>query len=281
MNGPERIAAAFARAAAEDRAALIVFLAAGDPDYHTTVELARTAVAAGADIIELGSPFSDPLADGPVIQSAYERALAGEATTAATLECAARVAAATGAPVVLMVALNCVLAYGTDRFCQDAAEAGVSGLLIPDLPVDDAASLRQEAHLAGLGTVFLTGPDTSIDRTRQIAAITTGFVYVMRHRGVTGAGAYPVDLRRRVAEARAAGPAPVAVGFGIASAADAASIAGVADGIIVGSALVDTAFRAGPGEAVGELVRALRRAMAPAGKLPQHQATGQQPGATA
>lgn len=243
-SGPERIAAAFDRANAEGRAALIAFLAAGDPDYETTVELARAAVEAGADIIELGAPFSDPLADGPVIQAAYTRALAAGATTSATLACAREVATATGAPVVLMVALNCVLAYGLERFCEDAAAAGVSGLLVPDLPVDDAGELRAVGAASGLGIVFLAGPDSGPTRVAAAAAGSTGFVYLMRRRGITGAGSGGIDLARRVADARAVGSAPVAVGFGVATAADAAEVAGLADGVIVGSALVEAASQA-------------------------------------
>jgi tryptophan synthase alpha chain len=284
VSGPDRIAAAFQRAAGERRAALTVFLAAGDPDYATTLELSRAAVTAGADVIELGSPFSDPLADGPVIQAAYTRALAGGASTARTIQCAASVVEATGAPVVLMVALNCVLAYGLDRYCREAAAAGVSGVLIPDLPVDDAAELRAAAAGEGVATVFLAGPDSPPERIAAAAAASTGFVYVMRRRGITGAGPGAVALRRRVEEARSATTAPVAVGFGIATPAHAAELADMADGVIVGSALVDAAQRAlaagpdasahrgpdlaaGSGGAdraarvVGERVRALRDAL--------------------
>lgn len=245
-TGVERLAATFARAADAGRPALTVFLAAGDPDPDTTVELARAAVEAGADIIELGSPFSDPLADGPVIAAAYTRALAAGATTAGTIACARAVAAQTDAPVVLMVALNCVLAYGMDRFCADAAAAGVSGLLVPDLLVDDAADLRAAAATAGLGTVFLVGPDSGPDRVTAAVAASTGFAYLLRRRGITGVadGAAGVDLRRRTEDARRAGPAPIAIGFGITTPEDAAEVAGVADGVIVGSVLVDAAHRA-------------------------------------
>jgi tryptophan synthase alpha chain len=246
MNGVERLSAAFARSAGESRSALTVFLAAGDPDYDTTVALARASAEAGADIIELGSPFSDPLADGPVIQAAYTRALAAGATTAGTLACARAVAETTDAPVVLMVALNCVLAYGTERYCAHAAAAGVAGLLVPDLLVEDADELRHAAAAAGLGTVFLVGPDSSAQRVAAAVAASTGFAYLIRRRGITGAaaGTRGVDLARRIRDARQAGTAPIAVGFGITTPDDAAEVAGIADGVIVGSVLVETASRA-------------------------------------
>jgi tryptophan synthase alpha chain len=263
-RGTDRIRAAFARATEEGRTALIVFLAAGDPDYETTLALARAAVAAGADLIELGSPFTDPLADGPVVQAAYTRALANGATTAATLDCARRVAAETGIPVVLMVGVNTVLARGFHRFCRDAADAGASGLLVPDLPVDDAEELSAAARATGLGTMFLVGPHSGPDRVAAAAGASTGFVYVLRRPGITGAGPGSLDLATRVRQARAAGPAPVAAGFGITGPGDVAELADVADGVIIGSALVQAAHEAGdPAEAaraVSERVAALRAA---------------------
>ena len=222
--------------------------------------------------MELGVPFSDPLADGPVIQAAYTRALAGGSTTAATLACAGRVAEETGAPVVLMVAYNCVLASGEDAFCRAAAEAGVSGLLVPDLPLEDADTLRSVAEAHGLGTVFLVAPDSGPERVAAAAAASTGFVYLVRRRGITGSGEGGVDLPRRVAAARAVGSVPVAVGFGISHPEDVAEVAGEADGVIVGSALVQAAYEAAAGAAspeegrqaaakvVGERVRALSAA---------------------
>jgi tryptophan synthase alpha chain len=267
VNGAERIVSAFRRAEEEGRTALVVFLAAGDPDQETTVELARAAVEAGADVLELGVPFSDPLADGPVIQAAYTRALAGGSTTAGVMDCAARIVRETEVPVVLMVGLNCVLARGYQGFCAAAAEAGASGILVPDLPVDDAGELREAAEQMGLGTIFLVGPDSGPERVAEAAAASTGFVYVMRLRGITGAGSGGVDLERRIKEARAAASAPVAVGFGISTPADAAEVAGVADGVIVGSALVDAAFRARDvardrEEGREEAVRAVRESVA-------------------
>ena len=266
MRGAERIAAAFSQAKEEDRTALVVFLAAGDPDPETTVELARAAVEAGADVLELGVPFSDPLADGPVIQAAYTRALAGGSTTGGVMACAARIVRETEVPVVLMVGLNCVLARGYQGFCAAATEAGVSGILVPDLPVDDAGKLREAAKQVGLGTIFLVGPDSGPERVAEAVAASTGFVYVMRLRGITGAGSGGVELERRIKEARAAGSVPVAVGFGISTPEDAAEVARVADGVIVGSALVDAAFQAraagrGTGEGMERAVREVKEAV--------------------
>lgn len=277
MSGAEHIRAAFARAADQGRSALLVYLAAGDPDHETTLALARACVEAGADVVELGVPFSDPLADGPVIQAAYTRALSHGSTTAATLACAREVARETGAPVVLMVAYNCVLATGEEAFCRAAADAGVSGILVPDLPLEDADTMRAAAAAHGLGTVFLVAPDSGPRRVAAAAAASTGFVYLVRRRGITGSGEGGVDLPRRVAEARRDGSVPVAVGFGIGTPADVAEVAAEADGVIVGSALVQAAFEAardapdeGSGRraaaaAVGERVRALFAASATRG----------------
>lgn len=244
MTGVERIAATFARCRAERRAALIPFLAAGDPDFATTFALARAAADAGADIIELGVPFSDPLADGPVIQAAYARALQGGASTRLALRCAAGVAEQTDRPVVLMVALNQVLSFGMDPFIEDAAGAGVAGVIVPDLPLEDADELRAVAARVGLATVFLAAPDTPAARLADIVRASTGFVYMVRRRGVTGIGLTEDDLPARVAAARATSTVPIAAGFGVTTAADAADVARVADGVIVGSALIRAAGEA-------------------------------------
>lgn len=242
--GPALLAQAFDRARRENRAALVVYLAAGDPTLAATVELARAAVEAGADVLELGIPFSDPLADGPVIQAAYSRALDGGTTVEGALGCAEEVVRATGAPVVLMTALNCVLARGTEAFCRRASQAGAAGILVPDLPVEEARELQEAAARHSLGTVFLAAPDSGPQRTALAAAASTGFLYLLRRRGITGAGGKGEELASRVAEVRRLTQVPVAVGFGIATPQDAAEVAQVADGVIVGSALVEAAHRA-------------------------------------
>ena len=239
------IATAFQRAQQRGSSALIAFLAAGDPDLETSAALARAVAAAGADLLELGIPFSDPLADGPIIQAAYTRALEGGVTVRRILEWLPQVAADPGLPVVLMTAWNPVLAYGPDAFCRDAASAGASGLLVPDLLPEDAGPLRESARAAGLDTIFLGAPDTTDERLAAAAGASTGFFYLISRRGVTGPqGGVGEGLESEVARARAHCDVPVAVGFGVSGADDARRVAEVADGVIVGSALVREATEA-------------------------------------
>lgn len=236
------LARAFRRARAEGRAALIAFLAAGDPDLATTQRLAEAVAAAGADILELGIPFSDPLADGPVIQAAYTRALAAGTTVRAVLHAVAAIVRTTGLPVVLMTAFNPILAYGLRAFCRDAAAAGAAGLLVPDLLPEDAADLIESARPHRIDTVFLAAPGGSDERLRAADRAATGFLYLLSRRGVTGpAGGLGHSLEAEVARARACCANRIAVGFGVTTAADTARVAAVADGVIVGTALVDAA----------------------------------------
>ncbi|HSH45236.1 MAG TPA: tryptophan synthase subunit alpha [Longimicrobiales bacterium] len=245
------VRAAFQTAAAEGRAALVPFIAAGDPDLDATVAVAQAAAEAGADVLEIGVPYSDPLADGPVIQAAYTRALAGGATLDGLFAAVARIAGAVTTPVVLMTSISPVLARGMDRFCQDAADAGAAGILVPDLLPEDAEPLRTAADSAGLETVFLTVPWADDDRARAAAEASTGFVYLVSRRGVTGEGGADQGgtdkagasgpsgaLERAVDRVRTFTNLPVAVGFGVATPEDAAEVAAVADGVIVGTTLV-------------------------------------------
>lgn len=260
---------AFARCRGEGRAALIAYLAAGDPDLETTVALAGALRDAEADVLELGIPFSDPLADGPIIQAAYTRALAGGVSVRRVLECLPRIAEQSGLPIVLMSALNPVLAYGPEAFCDDAAEAGASGMLVPDLLPEDGVSLRGAAAAAGLDTVYLGAPDTSDERLAVAARASRGFFYLISRHGVTGPqGGIGDRLREQVERARRCSGVPVAVGFGVSTANDAARVAEVADGVIVGSAFVSEAASARGREAAveavkrraEELMRGIRRA---------------------
>jgi tryptophan synthase alpha chain len=250
------IAEAFARCRAEGRAALIAYLAAGDPDLETTVALAWAVREGGADVLELGVPFSDPLADGPIIQAAYTRALAGGTSARKVVEWLPRVADESGLPIVLMTALNPVLAYGPEAFCSDAAAAGASGILVPDLLPEDGAGLRASAGAAGLDMVHLGAPDTPNERLAVAARASTGFFYLISRHGVTGPqGGIGGGLEEQVARARRFSNVPVAVGFGVTTAEDAERVAGVADGVIVGSALVREAVEANSGEAAVAAVR--------------------------
>lgn len=267
MSGVERVRGAFRAARADGRAALIPFLVAGDPDPATSARISLAAAAAGADLIELGLPFSDPLADGPVIQEGYARALAGGVTTRDALACAAAVAAGTDVPVIVMASLNLVLARKVTRFCDSAAAAGVAGLLVPDLPLEDATELRERCARHGIATVFMAAPDSGPERIRAAADAATGFLYLVRRRGVTGEGG-AAESARSLRVARVDGGPPVAVGFGVASPPDAAEAARDADGVIVGSALVRAAAEAcalhdgaAAASEVAARVRALRAAV--------------------
>lgn len=245
-TGASAIAQAFARSAAERRAALIPFLAAGDPTPDAFVEMAVAAASSGADLLEVGLPFADSLADGPTIQAAYGRALAAGMDTEGVLRCVDRITRRTTAPVVLMSAFNPVHVRGVSSFVARAADAGISGMLVPDLPLEDCDDLRDAAARAGLAVILLVAPDTTDERAARIARTATGFVYVVRRRGVTGAGGGTgVVTAGRIAALRAAGGPPVAVGFGIATPEEATRAGRHADGVIVGSALVDLAARAG------------------------------------
>ncbi|HUF13997.1 MAG TPA: tryptophan synthase subunit alpha [Longimicrobiales bacterium] len=258
--GVDAIAGAFARSSAERRAALVPFLAAGDPTSDAFVEIAVAAATAGADLLEVGLPFADSLADGPIIQAAYGRALAAGIDTDGVLRCVERIAARARTPIVLMTAYNPIHARGTLRFVDEAAAAGVSGLLVPDLPLEDSDALRDAAARAGLAVILLVAPDTPEERATRIARAATGFVYVVRRRGVTGAGGEEADTRRRIEALRESGALPVAVGFGIATPDDAARAGEHADGVIVGSALVEVAARA-EREASGSAADAVARAV--------------------
>lgn len=235
-----RIASAFERAAAAHRAALIAYVCAGDPSLEQTVRIVPKLAEAGADLVELGVPFSDPIADGPVIQAASLRALRGGTTVRGVLGAVRRIRERLAeTPLVLMTYLNPVLAYGADAFAADASAAGVDGVIVPDLPVDEAAALSATLATAGIDLVLLAAPTTSSDRLARIGRETRGFLYCVSVAGVTGARTgLPPELPKQLAEARACSTAPVAVGFGVSTPEHARSLAAHADGVIVGSALV-------------------------------------------
>lgn len=257
MTGPERIAAAFA--ASGKRAALMPYLMGGYPSAAAARDVAAAYVAGGADIVELGVPYSDPLADGPVIHAAGVQALAAGATLDAVLELGAELARTV--PVVLMCYVNVLLARGAEAFAQTLAGAEISGLIVPDLPVEEAVPVREALDAAGLALVPLVAPTTPEDRLAQIGAGARGFLYTVSVAGTTGERAEG-DAGELLARVRRSTAVPVALGFGIGTPQRAAQAAQAgADGVIVGSRLVRAA---GDGEDVEALVRDFARALTPA-----------------
>jgi tryptophan synthase alpha chain len=240
VSGRGPLAAAFAAARRDGRAAFVPFLMAGDPELETTGELAGALAAAGADVIELGVPFSDPIADGPVNQAAAERALAAGTRLAGILELVARIRRRVGAPIVLFSYFNPILRYGPARFAEHAAASGVDGVLCVDLPPEEAAAeLLPALRAHRLDPVFLLAPTSTRERVRAVARAGSGFVYYVSRTGVTGERAeLPAGLAGEVRALRRALDLPVAVGFGLATPEQVATVSQVADGAVVGSALV-------------------------------------------
>lgn len=235
-----RIARAFARCRAEKRAAFIPFLMAGDPDLESSGRLVEAAAAGGADLIELGVPFSDPIADGPVIQRAATRALAAGTTLAKVLELVARLRSRVEVPIVLFSYFNPILARGIGRFAEQAAASGVDGVLCVDLPPEEGAlDLVPSLLRQGIDTIFLLAPTSDRRRIERVAETSSGFVYYVSTTGVTGERRrLPTHLLAEVRKLRKRLPQPVAVGFGISTPEQVAAVAKVADGVVVGSALV-------------------------------------------
>ncbi len=254
--------AAFSRARAAGRPALVVYVMAGDPSLEATLALVPRLAEAGADVIELGVPFSDPMADGPVLQASALRALKSGTTVAKLLETAGRIR--TSSPFLLMGYLNPILSYGEERFARDAAAAGVTGAIVADLPGDEAASFAALLRGQGLSLVPLIAPTTPPSGMASISKLTDGFVYYVSVTGVTGARvALPPDLPEKIAAAReAVRPSPLAVGFGIGTPELAREVGRWADGVVVGSALVRTLHEQGPDAAVS-LVASLAQALRP------------------
>jgi tryptophan synthase alpha chain len=236
-----RIDHCFAALRAERRAALVTFVMAGDPDAATSLAIVKALPKAGADVIEIGMPFSDPMADGPAIQASGLRALHGGETLHKTLALT-RAFRATNShtPIVLMGYYNPIYVYGVDAFLRDAVAAGVDGLIVVDLPPEEDEELCLPALRAGLNFIRLATPTTDDKRLPAVLANTSGFVYYVSITGVTGsAAADPQKVGAAVARIKRHTHLPVAVGFGVKDAASAAAIAAVADGVVVGSALVE------------------------------------------
>jgi tryptophan synthase alpha chain len=234
-----RLAPAFAKTRSQKRAAFIAYLCAGDPDFDTSFACCRALLGAGVDVLELGLPFSDPLADGPVNQAASQRALAAGITPERVFELVRRIREGSDVPIVLYAYYNMVFANGVDRFIGQAAAAGVDGLLALDLPPEEGAEAVAAARAHGIDTICLIAPTTEEARLPRIAAAATGFIYYVSREGVTGVrDELAGGVAPAVARIRRHTQLPIAVGFGISRREHVAQIAALADGVVVGSALV-------------------------------------------
>lgn len=266
MGTSNRLDATFERLKNEGKKALIPYLMAGDPSLQDTETLVLELERAGADIIELGVPFSDPIADGPVIQKAAERALRSGTSLLRILETIARLRTRTQIPLVLMAYYNTIHAMGEAAFCARAVKAGTDGLIVPDMPVEEAASLSSAAStVGGPQLIFLLAPTSTSSRRTLVARRSQGFVYYVSLTGITGAKLADLeDVRRNVAKIRRVTDTPIAVGFGIATPQEAAKVAAIADGVIVGSAVVRqiVEYQHDPRmpERIGHFVQSLRTA---------------------
>jgi tryptophan synthase alpha chain len=235
----DRIKEQFAKLAKENNKALVTFITAGDPDIATTAELLPLLENAGVDIIELGMPFSDPMADGPTIQLASERALESGTTLAAILSMVKQVRSRVNIPIILMGYANPVYSYGWEKFAKDAANAGVDGLLLVDLPPEEADELLPSAKAAGLKVIFLLTPTSDNARIAKVAKVGNGFVYYVTVSGVTGARqSVASEIEQNLAMIRQKIKLPIVAGFGISTPDQAAQVASFADGVVVGSAIV-------------------------------------------
>lgn len=263
-----RLAAKFDALNSEFRKALVTFITAGDPNMDVTLALMHELVESGADVIELGVPFSDPMADGSVIQLANERALANGATMSNVFEVVTRFRSVdSDTPIVLMGYLNPIEAKGYKHTAQQAAAAGVDGFIVVDAPPEESHDLHQALRNQQLDLIFLIAPNTDEERIRKICSQASGFVYYVSLKGVTGAGHLDVDaVREKVTQIKTITALPIGVGFGISDGAAAARVAEVGDAVVVGSAIIKrVAERLDDPETipayVGDLVRSMRAAM--------------------
>ncbi len=262
----DRLRAAFDRCKAAGESALVTYVMGGDPDPATSLAMAMACVAGGADVLELGVPFSDPIADGPTIQAAAQRALARGTTLDDVLDVAARVRARSQIPIALMGYLNPMIARGVDRLMAGCMKAGVDALIIPDLPPEEAGVLADAAAASGVKLVYLLAPTSNPRRVEAAARAATGFVYFVSVTGVTGArSTLPTEIGPMVASIRKASSLPVVIGFGVSSPEQARAMGKLADGVVVGSAIVNRiaegGARAARVERVTRFVRSLKRAL--------------------
>jgi len=263
MSTSGRLAATFAALRERGERALVPYFTAGDPSLSVTGTLVHEAARRGADVVELGVPFSDPLADGPVIQRATQRALRAGVTLPRVLELVRELRAETAVPLVLLTYYNPLLAFGLKAFCLTAVECGIDGVIVADLPPEESEPLRVLAEPAGLDLIHLVAPTSTPDRMRTIARVSRGFLYMVSLTGVTGARAeLPVELSQHLRTLRGVTTKPICVGFGISTPAQAEAVGRVADGVIVGSAIVELIERyAGSSELVsrvGDFIASLK-----------------------
>jgi tryptophan synthase alpha chain len=263
---PDRIAATFARCREAGVPALVTYVMTGDPDVATSTAMVQACIAGGADLVELGIPFSDPIADGPTIQRAAARALAHGTTTDDVLAVAAAVRSRSDVPIALMGYLNPILAHGPERFADGCAQAGVDALIIPDLLPEEAGELAAVFDARGVRMVFLLAPTSGEARIDAAARAATGFLYFVSVTGVTGAKkALPEVIGPQVRAIRARSPVPVVIGFGVSAPAEARALGVLADGVVVGSAIVQRIAEGGSrrvrAERVTRFVRSLKRAL--------------------
>ena len=264
LNG--RIGRSFTRIRGNNESAFIPYIVAGDPDLERTQRLVLELETRGADLIELGVPFSDPMADGPANQRASARGLASGATLPAILALVAELRKHTQIPIILFGYFNPVFRYGCERLCADASRAGVDGLLVVDLPPEEALELAAPARANRLDLIYLLAPTTPLERSRTIASSATGFLYYVSVTGVTGArAALASDLEERVLALKGITDLPIGVGFGISTADQASAVARFADAVVVGSAISQLielhAASEGLVAAVGEFADTLKRAI--------------------
>jgi len=267
-GGAWRIAAVFERARTENRAALMPYLPLGYPTPDTSLALVEAVVAGGADMLELGVPFSDPLADGPTIQHATHVALQQGVTVARCLEMARELRRrGITVPFIFMGYYNPILAYGEEAFCRECHNVGVDGLIVPDLPPEEGETLEVICRRHGLALIYLLAPTSTPDRIRLVSERSQGFVYLVSVTGITGARDHlPPDLAAFVGRVRVVTGKPLAVGFGISTPEHARQVAALADGVIVGSALVRLAAEADGRAKVKAFVVGLRRAVSARGE---------------